>query len=421
MREIVHLQFGQCGSKIGTEFWEGLCMEHGIGTTGHYEGDNDHHLERINTYFDNVQGLKYVPRAVLVDLDADGMNFLKSNPIGQVMGSQNLVFGGQKTDNNWAKGFYSDGAEKMETVLNVLRKEVERCDFAQGFQIMHSLGGGTGSGMGCLMLQKLKDEYREKVFTTYTVFPSQKTTYAANEPYNVILSMPHLIENSTETFCIDNEALFNNRMRSTESPTIPAMNKLVGPVMCGITAPFRFPGRLNANLRKLAVNLVPLPRLHFLTPGYAPFSEGETQSNLTVSQLTQQVLDDKNMLVSCTPSTGKYLGLSAIYRGKLSQREVNEQMYNMQIANSTQFPKWIPDNLKSSVNTFPPNGVNASATIIANTTSVKELFIRISQQVTKMIKYGSFLHVYKKEGMEIKEFEDAQNSVSDLINEYQQC
>uniref|UniRef100_H2XZ21 Tubulin beta chain n=2 Tax=Ciona intestinalis TaxID=7719 RepID=H2XZ21_CIOIN len=220
MREIVHLQFGQCGSKIGTEFWEGICKEHGIGTTGHYEGDNDHQLERINTYFDNVQGSKYVPRAVLVDMDADEMNFLKSNPIGQVMRAENLVFCGQKTGNNWAKGFYTDGAVTMEAVLKAVRKEVESCDFAQGFQIMHSLGGGTGSGMGCLMLQKLKDEYPGKIFTTYTVFPSQTSSYSVNEPYNVLLSMPHLIENSTETFCIDNEALFNTCMRLTGNSTI---------------------------------------------------------------------------------------------------------------------------------------------------------------------------------------------------------
>lgn len=37
--------------------------------------------------------------------------------------------------------------------------------------------------------------------------------------------------------------------------------------MSGVTTCLRFPGQLNADLRKLAVNMVPFPRLHFFMPG----------------------------------------------------------------------------------------------------------------------------------------------------------
>ena len=50
--------------------------------------------------------------------------------------------------NNWAKGHYTEGAELVDSVLEVVRKEAEGCDSLQGFQLTHSLGGGTGSGMG---------------------------------------------------------------------------------------------------------------------------------------------------------------------------------------------------------------------------------------------------------------------------------
>ena len=52
--------------------------------------------------------------------------------------------------NNWAKGHYTEGAELVDSVLDVVRKECENCDCLQGFQLTHSLGGGTGSGMGTL-------------------------------------------------------------------------------------------------------------------------------------------------------------------------------------------------------------------------------------------------------------------------------
>merc|ERR1712037_819062 len=69
MREIVHLQAGQCGNQIGAKFWEIISDEHGIDPTGSYEGTSDLQLERINVYYNEATGGKYVPRAVLVDLE----------------------------------------------------------------------------------------------------------------------------------------------------------------------------------------------------------------------------------------------------------------------------------------------------------------------------------------------------------------
>merc|ERR1712032_756770 len=58
--------------------------------------------------------------------------------------------------NNWAKGHYTEGAELIDSVLDVVRKEAEGCDCLQGFQVTHSLGGGTGSGMGTLLISKIR-------------------------------------------------------------------------------------------------------------------------------------------------------------------------------------------------------------------------------------------------------------------------
>ncbi|KAI8012912.1 Tubulin beta-1 chain [Camellia lanceoleosa] len=72
MREILHIQGGQCGNQIGAKFWEVICDEHGIQPDGHYKVDgapSDLQLERINVYFNEASGGRYVPRAVLMDLE----------------------------------------------------------------------------------------------------------------------------------------------------------------------------------------------------------------------------------------------------------------------------------------------------------------------------------------------------------------
>lgn len=77
------------------------------------------------------------------------------------------------------------------------------------------------------------------------------------EPYNATLSVHQLVENSDETFCIDNEALYDICFRTLKlsTPKYGDLNHLVSLVMSGITTCFRFPGQLNSDLRKLAVNM----------------------------------------------------------------------------------------------------------------------------------------------------------------------
>uniref|UniRef100_A0A3B1JIC4 Tubulin/FtsZ GTPase domain-containing protein n=1 Tax=Astyanax mexicanus TaxID=7994 RepID=A0A3B1JIC4_ASTMX len=56
MREIVHLQAGQCGNQIGAKFWEVISDEHGIDPTGTYHGDSDLQLDRISVYYNEATG-----------------------------------------------------------------------------------------------------------------------------------------------------------------------------------------------------------------------------------------------------------------------------------------------------------------------------------------------------------------------------
>uniref|UniRef100_A0AAQ6IIK1 Tubulin beta chain n=1 Tax=Anabas testudineus TaxID=64144 RepID=A0AAQ6IIK1_ANATE len=209
MREIVHLQAGQCGNQIGAKFWEVISDEHGIDPTGTYHGDSDLQLDRINVYYNEASGGKYVPRAVLVDLEPGTMDSVRSGPFGQVFRPDNFVFGQSGAGNNWAKGHYTEGAELVDSVLDVVRKEAESCDCLQGFQLTHSLGGGTGSGMGTLLISKIREEYPDRIMNTFSVVPSPKVSDTVVEPYNATLSVHQLVENTDETYCIDNEALYD--------------------------------------------------------------------------------------------------------------------------------------------------------------------------------------------------------------------
>ncbi|KAJ2477025.1 Tubulin beta-4 chain [Coemansia sp. RSA 2131] len=424
MREIITLQIGQCGNQIGAAFWENIIQEHGISPEGVFKGDNRSQIERANVYFTEVHGNRFVPRVVAVDLEPGVLETIRESKYGQLFRPESMVNGVSGAGNNWAKGFYTEGAELLDTVLDNIRHDVEACDLLSGFQLCHSIGGGTGSGMGSLMLQKIREEYPDRMMSTFTVIPSQRASDTVVEPYNSVLSIHHLIENSDMTFCLDNEALTRicESSLKLKSPTHHDLNSLVAHVMSGVTTSLRFPGQLNADLRKLAVNMVPFPRLHFMLSGIAPLTAEATVSyrNVTVPDLCQQMYSANNMMVNTDPSHGRYLTCAAMFRGRVSLKECEDTILNFTDKHSNLFIEWIPNSTQIAVCDVPPVGLEMAATFIGNNTAIQEAFYRIGEQFSKIFRRKAFIHWFTDEGMDEMEFTEAESNINDLINEYKQ-
>ena len=95
-----------------------VCDEHGIGGDGEYCGDNDSQLDRINVFYHEASGGKYVPRAVLFDLEPGVIDAVRASPLGELFRPDNLVNQNAGAGNNWAKGHYTEGAEMIDQVLD---------------------------------------------------------------------------------------------------------------------------------------------------------------------------------------------------------------------------------------------------------------------------------------------------------------
>jgi len=119
-------------------------------------------------------------------------------------------------------------------------------------------------------------------------------------------------------------------------------------------------------------------------------------------------------------STGSFLTAAAMFRGKIPTKQVDDQMLNVQSKNTQYFVEWIPNNIKSSVCDIPPKGLKMSTTFIGNSTSIQEMFKRVSEQFTLMFRRKAFLHWYIGEGMDEMEFTEAESNMNDLVAEYQQ-
>ncbi|EIE75701.1 tubulin beta chain [Rhizopus delemar RA 99-880] len=352
------------------------------------------------------------------------MDGIRNSAYGKIYRPDNFVNAQSGAGNSWAKGYYTEGAELVESIMDVVRKEAENTDCLQGFQLAHSLGGGTGSGLGSLLLSKIREEYPDRILSTYSVVPSPKVSDTVVEPYNAVLSVHQLVENCDATYCIDNEALYDICFRTLKltNPAYADLNQLVSAVMSGVSTSLRFPGQLNSDLRKLCVNMVPFPRLHFFMVGFAPLTAFGSQQyrNLSVPELTAQMFDARNMMAASDPRHGRYLTAGTIFRGRLSTKEVENQMLAVQQKNSSYFVEWIPNSVKTSLCDIPPVGLKMSGTFIGNSTAIQELFKRVNEQFTAMFRRKAFLHWYTGEGMDEMEFTEAESNMNDLVSEYQQ-
>ncbi|RXG53808.1 Tubulin beta-1 chain, partial [Armadillidium vulgare] len=265
------------------------------------------------------------------------------------------------------------------------------------------VGGGTGSGMGTLVISKLREEYPDRIMNTFSIVPSPKVSDTVVEPYNAVLSFHQLVENTDETYCIDNEALYDICVRTLRlsTPTYGDLNHLVSLAMSGLTTCLR---------------------LHFFMPGFAPLTARRDKDfkPMTVAELTMQMFDPRNMMCAVDPRNGRYLTVATIYRGRMSMRDVDEQMINVQSKNSEFFVEWIPHNVKTAVCDIPPRGLKMSGTFIGNSTSIQDLFRRVGDQFSAMLKRKAFLHWYTGEGMDEMEFTESEANMNDLIAEYQE-
>ncbi|XP_072649736.1 tubulin beta chain-like [Canis lupus baileyi] len=115
-----------------------------------------------------------------------------------------------------------------------------------------------------------------------------------------------------------------------------------------------------------------------------------------------------------------YLTVAAVFRGRMSMKEVDEQMPNVQNKSSWILVEWIPNNVQTAVCDIPPRSLKMLATFIGNSTAIQELFKRISEQFTAMFQLKAFLHRYTGEGMDEMEFTEAESNMNDLVSEYQQ-
>jgi len=409
-------------------------LEHGIDAAGMIPNDKSvgKETDAFNTFFSETGTGKHVPRCVFLDLEPSVIDEVRTGTYRKLFHPEQLISGKEDAANNYARGHYTVGKDIVDLCLDRIRRLADMCSGLQGFLVFNSVGGGTGSGLGSLLLERLSVDYGKKSKLAFTVYPSPQISTAVVEPYNTVLSTHSLLEHTDVAVILDNEAVYDicKRQLDIERPTYTNLNRLIAQVISSLTASLRFDGALNVDINEFQTNLVPYPRIHFMLSSYAPVISAEKASHeaLTVSEITSSAFEPNSMMCKCDPRHGKYMAACLMYRGDVVPKDVNAAVANIKTKRTIQFVDWCPTGFKVGINYQPPTvvpggdlaAVRRAVCMISNSTAIAEVFSRIDHKFDIMYAKRAFVHWYVGEGMEEGEFSEAREDLAALEKDYEE-
>lgn len=424
-REIITVQVGQCGNQIGSRFWDMVLQEHATYSRRRVWDD------AMSTFFVNYQGedMTSLPlnssiqrlqaRAVLVDMEEGVLNHVtRKSGVSELFDRHTQCISSQSgSGNNWAHGYFEYGRQYGGAIEDAVRLQAEKCDSLQSFFLMHSMGGGTGSGLGTYICQMLEDAFPDVYRFVTAVFPSADDDVVTS-PYNSVLAMRQLVEHADCVLPMENSALgrlagplssfgtASSTEKERKQEAFAAMNGIAATVLTHLTSSMRFEGKLNVDLNEITMNLVPYPRLHFLIPSLAPImtpkmaSIGHGPAQMVAPRRLNQMFTDaftkEAQLIDCNPKASRYLACGLLVRGEAEISDINNNLARLRP--ELDFVPWNADAFKVGLCSFPPVSPRVPYALLglANNCCMAQTCETMLDRFNKLFKRRVYMHHYEE-------------------------
>jgi len=458
----VHL--GQAGCQVGMRTWELFCEEHGITKDGKKEvGKTEDDDTTYESFFARTSTGQHVPRAVFVDTEKTTIDEISAFSKG-LFHPEQLMGYKQDCKNNYFEGVLM--AKKYhigEDVMEQLRKQCDVCNNLQGFFIFNSCGGGTGSGVGTDVVQRMRDIFEKKVIYQPLIFPSRQLSSSIVEPYNSVFATYYTQNEIDVSLMLDNAASYRMCQKNLEiqAPHFTHVNRLIAQCISCCTASLRYESELNASLQDIVTNLVPQKPFRYPIVTLAPVrKEGrDSHETFTTPEIVAALFEERNLMCDCSHlNQNRYLAAVVLLRGdgandhgtdkgassasttkkvtSLGYEPIQVNAVKAALANlknpqkshqrAINFVPWT-DGFKVGVVSSRPHVVKGFAmaktprqgVMIGNNTAVRQLLVRQYQKYCKLFYHKAYVWQFLESSGEVEIFEEAREGFRSLIDEYE--
>jgi tubulin alpha len=358
-----------------------------------------------------------------------------------------------------------------------VRIAVDNCTNLQGFFVFHSFGGGTGTGVGCEILQSLNDQFDKKVIFQPVIYPSKDFASSIVEPYNCAFAMHYTKGIVDLSMMLDNQAAYSmctNNLKIA-NPDFFHVNRIIAQMVSSCTTSLRYETELNASLDEMVTNLVPVKQFRYpilaLSPVRKPDAGGH--ESFTTQDIITDLFEDRNILCDCGTSLkmNRYLSAVILLRGHAAPKPGDAPRAPLAASDTAslagsaapagakkppiqvvdarwalhrlmnppgghraplRFLPWLESGgFKVGIVGKPPYipsdpgkgpfmaGSERQGAMLGNTTAVRQLFVRQYTKFLKLFYRKAYVWQFLEANGELELFYEAREGVRDLIDEYE--
>jgi tubulin delta len=427
MPSIVTVQLGQCGNQAGGSLFDLLSSEL------HQRKADD---ETWNEFFRAPLRPDTFPtaRAVLIDMEPKVIAQTMKTTTNYQYDPQRQFVKQSGSGNNWAYGFNVHGPTSWEEgIQDILRKEIECCDCFGGFLFMQSLGGGTGSGLGAFVTQKVREEYPNAFIVNQVVWP-YSTGEVIVQNYNTLLSVCQLCETSDALLFFENDHLNRvcNQLLSIPHPSFEDLNTVIASQLANILLPsYRADNGRKMNLwldviRHLCchpqyrlLNTIMAPQISQRSKAFSNFLWPGVFRSIHQMLITDAKMDANinwKVNVDGNYAINKSLSNVLITRGT-NLDAVQESMISP-LRNPAIYAPFQTDPLVVFNDPYPFNGMDKSCCILSNSQSIIQPIDSMLSKASDMFYANAYVYQYEKNGVDADHFQYCFQQLEQVIFNY---
>eukprot|EP00644_Phytophthora_capsici_P014663 jgi/Phyca11/555758/estExt2_Genewise1Plus.C_PHYCAscaffold_780008 len=439
---MLTVQVGQCGNQLGRALFDKLAVEESADIareSAFFRSPGDVGNDRSVVSDCN----KRRARAVLVDMEPKVIQQCykpsKSREVRAVgeweYGPKSAFMRQSGSGNNWASGYKAQGTQVESELLDLLQSEAERCDLLKGFLTLQSAAGGTGSGLGSFLTERLADFYPSTSLVNAVVWPYQSGEVIVQN-YNAMLTMASLSDVAQGIFMLQNDAasLICQKLLRIPHPSFEAMNEVLASHLASslLTVDTNAECQLRRTLdplgeiceylcqhsafKLLDIKMAPLmPRQSkkFSTHTWTGIVKHLHQMQVANAAFEEGVDWDISLETAQGRALNRSVGSLLILRGKESK-----QADPTAFSDPRMYAPWNTDPFRCYSSSSNFNSYDKTGTLISNSKAMLQTLAITMDKVYDMFSHGAYLHQYERFGVDRDFFQEAFLRVDQITQNY---